>query len=420
LHCDAEWLDGGVTMQATGLAPHEDAATDRSPGPVFRSLLAGDHAPWFGERGEMGPDRVLHQLAGRYVVLCIVGSSGDPAAREAFAAIKANRHLFDGVSMALLGFSLDPRDGGEGGITQVKSAGIQFFVDRDLAVASLYGVVPQDAMAGSDPPRRPQWIVLDPTLRVMATFALGPLPGGAREVMAYLNSLQPPASFAGFPVQAPVLVLPTVFEPELCRRLVAYYEAEGGRETGVMRVVDGRTQVVSTSGKKRSDVTIGDPGLRRATHGRIARRVLPEILKAYQCPISRIQRFRIGCYAAEDGGGFFNQHRDNTTPLTAHRRFAVSVALNTDFEGGFLSFPEYGPRGYRIPLGGAVVFSCSLLHAVSRVTGGKRYVFLPFLFDEPAMAVYDKAHAGDPTAGSDITHVPDVPHPSGRIVYGEF
>jgi predicted 2-oxoglutarate/Fe(II)-dependent dioxygenase YbiX len=35
------------------------------------------------------------------------------------------------------------------------------------------------------------------------------------------------------------------------------------------------------------------------------------------------------------------------------------------------------------------VFSCSLLHAVSRVTRGRRYAFLPFLYDEAAAAVRD-------------------------------
>jgi hypothetical protein len=37
--------------------------------------------------------------------------------------------------------------------------------------------------------------------------------------------------------------------------------------------------------------------------------------------------------------------------------------------------------------GGAVVFSCSLLHAVSRVTRGRRYAFLPFLYDDAAAAM---------------------------------
>ena len=37
--------------------------------------------------------------------------------------------------------------------------------------------------------------------------------------------------------------------------------------------------------------------------------------------------------------------------------------------------------------GAAVVFSCSLLHAVSTVTDGRRYAFLPFLYDDAAAKV---------------------------------
>jgi predicted 2-oxoglutarate/Fe(II)-dependent dioxygenase YbiX len=62
----------------------------------------------------------------------------------------------------------------------------------------------------------------------------------------------------------------------------------------------------------------------------------------------------------------------------------VSINLNDEFEGGELSFPEYGPRSFKPPPGAAVVFSCSLLHAVSRVTQGRRYAFLPFLYDAAA------------------------------------
>ena len=71
-------------------------------------------------------------------------------------------------------------------------------------------------------------------------------------------------------------------------------------------------------------------------------------------------------------------HRDNTTRGTAHRRFAVTINLNDGpWEGGDLRFPEYGPQTYRAPTGGAVVFSCSLLHECTPVTRGERYCFLP-------------------------------------------
>jgi predicted 2-oxoglutarate/Fe(II)-dependent dioxygenase YbiX len=65
----------------------------------------------------------------------------------------------------------------------------------------------------------------------------------------------------------------------------------------------------------------------------------------------------------------------------------VSINLNSEFAGGEVSFPEYGPRSYKAPAGGAVVFSCPLLHAVSKVTEGRRFAFLPFLYDEEAAKV---------------------------------
>ena len=77
-----------------------------------------------------------------------------------------------------------------------------------------------------------------------------------------------------------------------------------------------------------------------------------------------------------------------TWDATAHRRFAVTMNLNAEeFEGGNLRFPEFGPQIYRAPTGGAVVFSCALLHEALPVTQGTRYAFLPFLYDEAAAAI---------------------------------
>ena len=111
-----------------------------------------------------------------------------------------------------------------------------------------------------------------------------------------------------------------------------------------------------------------------------------------------MERYIVSCYAAEDGG-HFRPHRDNTTQGTAHRRFAVSINLNSEFEGGEVSFPEYGPRSYKAPPGGAVVFSCPLLHAVSRVTKGRRFAFLPFLYDDEAARIRE---ANNASLGDDV------------------
>jgi predicted 2-oxoglutarate/Fe(II)-dependent dioxygenase YbiX len=66
-------------------------------------------------------------------------------------------------------------------------------------------------------------------------------------------------------------------------------------------------------------------------------------------------------------------HRDNMEPPGAHRRFALSVSLNDDYEGGGISFREFSPKAYRVPAGTAMVFSSSLLHEVEETTEGVRY-----------------------------------------------
>ncbi|WP_374195568.1 2OG-Fe(II) oxygenase [Gluconobacter sp. P1D12_c] len=87
----------------------------------------------------------------------------------------------------------------------------------------------------------------------------------------------------------------------------------------------------------------------------------------------------ISSYDATDKG-FFDAHRDNTVPSSAHRQFAVSLTLNDDYAGGELIFPEFGPQTFRPNAGGAVIFSCALLHAVQPVTSGRRYACLPFVY----------------------------------------
>ena len=59
-------------------------------------------------------------------------------------------------------------------------------------------------------------------------------------------------------------------------------------------------------------------------------------------------------------------------------------------EGGDLQFPEFGRRTYRPPTGGAVVFSCSLLHEATPVTRGTRFAFLPFLYDEEGARIRER------------------------------
>jgi predicted 2-oxoglutarate/Fe(II)-dependent dioxygenase YbiX len=243
-------------------------------------------------------------------------------------------------------------------------------------------------------------VVLDPMLRVLKVFPFTADGADRAAMLAYVEALPPPERHTGAEIQAPVLMLPNIFEPELCRRLVALYEEHGGVESGFMREVGGRTMLASDpKHKRRRDYLIQDMALIDETKARVMRRLVPEIAKVYQFQVTRMERFIVACYAADEDG-HFNAHRDNTTKGTAHRRFAVSLNLNDDYDGGELAFPEFGPRRFRPPAGGAVVFSCSLLHQADLVTRGRRYVFLPFLYDEAAAALREKNNAFlDPAIG---------------------
>ncbi|WP_411877735.1 2OG-Fe(II) oxygenase [Polaromonas sp. YR568] len=358
----------------------------------YFNLLAGDPAPWFKQRSFANPRYSLHAAAGRYLVLCFFGSAAEPLARAAIDMALKRRDIFNDSHCSFFGISLDPGDENEKRVAD-SYPGYRFLWDFDTQVSRLYGVLALNADANpqGDGIRR-LWFVLDPTLRVLKVLPFG---NGSEipALLSYLANLPPPSRFAGIELQAPILMLPNVFPPEFCRRLVTLYDTHGGQESGFMREKDGKTILTHDhEHKRREDYTITQPEIVKWTQALIHRRIVPEIAKVHQFTATRMERYIIACYRA-DQEAHFRAHRDNTTRGTAHRRFAVSINLNDDFEGGEISFPEYGPRSFKPPPGAAVVFSCSLLHAVSTVTRGRRYAFLPFLYDDAAAKIREANNA---------------------------
>ncbi len=357
----------------------------------FAILAPGMPAPFFTQRTPQNPLYALDSAAGRYLVLLFAHSAADPAVQAALEAA-GRSPAFDDIHAALFVVSSDPADEGAGRLAN-RLPGIRVFWDHDLTASRLYGAAAREGEA-----RRRFWVLVDPTMRIIGFHPLSP--EGNAAALAQVAALPPPARFAGIELQAPILYLPRVFEPELCRHLIGLYEAEGGEVSGFMRQVEGRTVGMHDARHKmRRDITLGDERLIATIQNRILTRVVPEIAKVHMFHATRMERYIVSCYDAAEGG-HFAPHRDNTTPSTAHRRFAVSINLNEDFAGGEVSFPEYGPRSFKAPAGGAVVFSCALLHAVGRVTEGRRYAFLPFLYDDDAAALR-QANRGSVVAAAD-------------------
>ncbi len=351
----------------------------------FVNLRAGDPAPWFAQRSSNSENFKFDTVGGRYILLCFFVTAGEARTKRALKLLETNRPLFDDEKLSFFGVSNDPKDEAEKRVEQ-QVPGIRYFWDFDGRIAKAYGVLPQEQQPGKAT-ARPLWVLLDPSLRVRAVLPFTEDGAELVELGQILSALPPVGEYIGFPVQAPVLILPGVFEPAFCKHLIEEYVKHGGEESGFMREVGGKTVMMTDHGhKRRSDYIIEDDKLIKETQVRFHRRVVPEIRKAYQYDVTRMERYIVACYDSVTGG-HFRAHRDNTTKGTAHRRFAVSVNLNNEFDGGEVSFPEFSPKGFKMPAGCAVVFSCSLLHQVSAVTGGKRYAFLPFLYDDEAAKI---------------------------------
>lgn len=323
-------------------------------------LSAGEFAPMFSAPTRLNANFYFDTVAGRYVLMGFAPAGGQAQA-AAQAALAAVRRRLDDLNVC--GILIAPQADFQG-VPADDLPGIRWFLDPQGAVAASYGL-------------ETGWLLLDPVLRVIARAPID----APEPLLAQVATLPPPGQHAGAPLVAPVLIVPRVFEPEFCRQLMDHYDAQGGQPSGVMRDIGGKTVGVLDGMKSRRDVTVQDPDLKQGIVRALERCLSPMIERAFQFKATRLERYLIACYDANEGG-YFRPHRDNQTFGTAHRKFAVSINLNAeDFEGGDLRFPEFGPRTYRPPTGGAVVFCCSLLHEATPVTRGRRYAVLPFLHD---------------------------------------
>jgi predicted 2-oxoglutarate/Fe(II)-dependent dioxygenase YbiX len=341
--------------------------------------------PGYGELGrlftgalDIKPTFSISGLGGRWIVLQFLIGLGQDLLRDAHQAVVDSADLFDDDDALYFGIVTQPRAFAAGPLSRLP--GRRYFQDFDEEITKLYGVkIPGGYM--------PMTILLDRSMRVVAAEPIR----RTAQVLDLMRRCIEEERPTLHQRTAPVLTVPRVFEPEFCKQLIEYYEQDGGGPSGFMRQVGGKTVAVHDPDfKRRRDATIQDEALRAQAAARINRRLLPVIQQAFNWRCTRIERYIVACYSADDMG-FFNAHRDNTTLATAHRKFAVSINLNAeDFEGGELRFPEFGPRTYKPPTGGATVFGCGLLHEATPVTRGVRYAFLPFLYDEESKLIRDQ------------------------------
>lgn len=353
-------------------------------------LQPGESIPSFVVRSTSNPEYHFSSVAGRYVVMLFLGSAGNELSTCLLKRLMANRSLFDDKRISLFPISIDARDESDERLKQYLP-GIRVLWDFDAAVSQRFGVA---STAKEHEPTSfvPCALLLDPALRVVRWFLPeAEKPDFSPTLLQTLEELPWPLEGPAWQ-QAPVLILPRIFEPELCRHLIDIYERHGGEDSGYMKNEGGKIRGVIDYGvKRRSDCTIEAEELKRAIGRRILERLSPELFRVFRFRATRMERYLVACYDSAVGG-YFKPHRDNDGD--GHRQFAVTINLNTEqYEGGDLVFPEYGLQTYRAPTGGACIFSCGLMHEATPVTRGKRYAFLPFLYDEAAAALREGNNA---------------------------
>ncbi len=338
-------------------------------------IAVGDRAPNFALPA---PDGKFYQLYERtrghpLVILFCPRSASDAWTKiEGFVR---RHHEFATLGVDIFAISFDsPEDNAK--------LDMPFLVWSDPKQAVTAGYL---SGAGIPPDQRPDVVafLLDANQRVLA-IQCDTGADCADAAYDFYQALPPPSPPQVMQSGAPVLMMPQLLDRQMCHDLMEMWERDGHEEGTVTSVVGGsEIQRVYPNIKKRRDHKIMDKSLHDILQRTIGRRIAPEVEKAFQFTGFRFDRFLVTCYDSKRGD-YFRAHRDNLSPDTADRVFAMTLNLNAeDYVGGDLVFPEYGPHRYRPESGGGVIFSCSLIHEALPVTSGQRFTLLTFLRSLP-------------------------------------
>lgn len=347
--------------------------------PYVQPLWPGALAMPFDTRDEEGRKLNLadDHLSGHYLLLAFLGDPAGEGAQELLAALAALEARLDAARAQVVAISASADAARSRAMKQ--AAGFRWSVagDPSGALFASYGL-----HKGTD--RQSRLVLLTPFRQVRAWFDFTTDPGPHLEtIMEMLDTARGAEEWHWSPPHAPILVVPNVLSPEECGRLVESVvtdtpflvrQPRAGEVAGNYRI-----PVYDHFRQDRIDLIIKDANTLRFLDERLFGRVTPMIKKAFAFDVTRREDLHIARYVGPREGIAIG-HRDNTDAPGAHRRFALSISLNEDYEVGGITFAEFSPRPYRVPAGTAMVFSSSLLHEIGETTKGVRYNLISHLF----------------------------------------
>lgn len=333
-----------------------------------RPLERGDRVANFVLADLTGAFRLFYDLTKGVPGIVALARADDPKAGETLAALRGHAAALARAGAEIFAVIQGPP---EAVAPLAKDASFPVFVDKDGKVNAVYPVKGETAGRKT--------VAIDANQRVLAAFANADPADDIAQALAFIERAwrAPQPHPAGR--TAPVLLIPDVFDPGLRRELIEAWGKDHA-ELGV----SGSTDALLYDRKKSQDHIVRDPAMVRRISETLNRRVMPEVIKAFTFNGRYGFDGHIVLGYDAERKDFFGPHRDNTSPRTRHRRFAISLNLNDDFSGGELRFPEYGGGLYSLEAGMACVFSCSLLHEALPVTRGRRLALTTFMCDPPS------------------------------------
>ncbi len=197
-------------------------------------LTVGDPAPWFSPTttsptttsSSTQASAQDFRMGGYRAVLFFFGSSRDPQVRSALQNFWAAKSQFELLDIHFFGITIDPNDRA---LEQEvpPSAHFHWLWDFTGEISMRYGLC-ELGERGKGITYDPTTFVLSENLRVLGLFPLETQVAHAEQVLNFLQALPRPTPPCRITQQAPVLLIPDVFQPEFCQLLVKNYETNGG------------------------------------------------------------------------------------------------------------------------------------------------------------------------------------------------
>ena len=315
-----------------------------------------------------------HRLAfdpfpGRAIALAFLGSAADPAAEAALAALSANRRLVDDGEAAFFAVIAESGSGPEIAL-EARFPSIVFLWDGGEMARAF----------GADR----SLVILDPMLRVVDVAPLDEADRVLRRfetIVAAQRRLRPPrrrrfspwrmfSSLNSAPISSPAS------------------SASGGKDSGFMQ---DHGRAVSREFRRQLETPPRFPSDRPAPdrQSQSAHRAkdlpgdqegVPDALQ----PGSSATSSRATMPRPADISVLIATTPGSRSRIAGSQSRSISTRIS---RAARFRFPNTALQTFKAAPGTAVVFSASILHEVSRVTRGRRYVFLTFLFDEEAERV---------------------------------